>query len=151
MITGFGSEILDRLPADAVAGAPPEQWGSTDPEAVAHWGERLSAFRDTVTRSPMIDPEWLKHESLEMLLESGVGLLLHSWVVDVIADGRELRGAIFQSKQGRRAILAKVIVDTTGDLDVCAAALGGAALKETGRRVPRRSLTAWFAGPRNRL
>jgi hypothetical protein len=60
VITGFASEILDRLPADAVAGAPPEQWGSTDAEPVAHWRERLSAFRDTVTWSPMIDPEWLK-------------------------------------------------------------------------------------------
>jgi NADPH-dependent 2,4-dienoyl-CoA reductase/sulfur reductase-like enzyme len=28
IITGFASEILERLPADAVAGAPQEQWGS---------------------------------------------------------------------------------------------------------------------------
>ena len=48
--------------------------------------------------------------------------MLHAWVVDAIVDGDELRGAIFESKQGRRAILAKVVVDTTGDLDVCAAA-----------------------------
>jgi NADPH-dependent 2,4-dienoyl-CoA reductase/sulfur reductase-like enzyme len=95
VITGFASEILDRLPAGAVAGAPPEQWGSTDPEQVAHWRERLSAFREVVTWSPMIDPEWLKYESVELLREAGVGLLLHSWVVDVLAEGRELRGAIF--------------------------------------------------------
>jgi hypothetical protein len=122
IITGFASEIFDRLPEGAVAGAPPEQWGSTEPEPVAHWRERLSAFRDVVTWSPMIDPEWLKYESVEMLQEAGVRLLLHSLVVDTIADGRELRGAIFESKQGRRAILAKVIVDASGDLDVCAAA-----------------------------
>jgi hypothetical protein len=122
IITGFASEILDRLPEGAVAGAPPEQWGSTEAEPVAHWRERLSAFRDVVTWSPMIDPEWLKFESVQMLDEAGVRLLLHSWVVDVVADGRELRGAIFESKQGRRAILAKVIVDCSGDLDVCAAA-----------------------------
>ena len=122
IITGFASEILDRLPEGAVAGAPPEQWGSTEAEPVAHWRERLSAFRDVVTWSPMIDPEWLKFESAQMLDEAGVRLLLHSCVVDVVADGRELRGAIFESKQGRRAILAKVIVDCSGDLDVCAAA-----------------------------
>jgi hypothetical protein len=122
IITGFASEILDRLPAGAVAGAPPEQWGSTDPEQVAHWRERLSAFRDVVTWSPMIDPEWLKYESVELLQEAGVRLLLHSWVVDTIVEDRELRGAIFESKQGRRAILAKVVVDCSGDLDVCAAA-----------------------------
>jgi hypothetical protein len=122
IITGFASEILDRLPEGAVAGAPPEQWGSTEAEPVAHWRERLSAFRDVVTWSPMIDPEWLKFESVQMLDEAGVRLLLHSWVVDVVSDGRELRGAIFESKQGRRAILAKVLVDCSGDLDVCAAA-----------------------------
>jgi hypothetical protein len=122
IITGFASEILDRLPEGAVAGAPQEQWGSTEAEPVAHWRERLSAFRDVVTWSPMIDPEWLKYESVELLQEAGVRLLLHSWVVDVLADGRALRGAIFESKQGRRAVLAKMIVDASGDLDVCAAA-----------------------------
>jgi FAD dependent oxidoreductase len=125
VICGFGSEILDRLPKDAVAGAPPELWGSTDPQAVAHWRERLSAFRDTVCRSPMIDPEWLKIASHELLVEEGVRVLLHSWVVAAVADGDQVRGAIFESKEGRRAVLAKVVVDATGDLDVCAQAGGG--------------------------
>src|SRR3954469_20317269 len=120
VITGFGSEILDRLPADAVAGAPPEQWGSTEPDAVAHWGERLSAFRDTVTRSPMIDPEWLKLVSADLLDQEGVRLLLHSWVVGTLVEDGAVRGVLFESKQGRRAILAKVVVDASGDLDVCA-------------------------------
>ncbi|HET7119897.1 MAG TPA: FAD-dependent oxidoreductase [Solirubrobacterales bacterium] len=122
VIAGFASEILERMPAGAVAGAPPEQWGSTDPALVAHWHDRASALRGVVTWSPMIDPEWLKFESLQMLDEAGVRLLLHSWVVDAIGDGRELRGVIFESKQGRRAILAKVVVDCSGDLDVAAAA-----------------------------
>jgi 2-polyprenyl-6-methoxyphenol hydroxylase-like FAD-dependent oxidoreductase len=120
VITGFASEILDRLPADAVAGAPPEQWGSTDADEVAHWRERLSAFRDVVTWSPMIDPEWLKLESAELLREAGARLLLHSWVVGTLAEGRRVRGVVFESKEGRRAILAKAVVDATGDLDVCA-------------------------------
>jgi hypothetical protein len=122
VITGFASEILERLPEDAIAGAPPDLWGSTDHDAVAHWRERLSAFRDTVTWSPMIDPEWLKVVSTDLVLEAGARLLLHSWVVAPILDGRTLRGALFESKEGRCAILAKVVVDATGDLDVCAGA-----------------------------
>jgi hypothetical protein len=122
VITGFASEIMDRLPEDAVAGAPRDQWGSTDPGAVAHWRERLSAFRDVVTWSPMIDPEWLKYVSAELLLAAGVKFLLHSWVVASVVDGRTLRGVIFESKEGRRAVLAKSIVDASGDLDVCATA-----------------------------
>ncbi len=122
VIAGFASEILGRLPQDALAGAPSEAWGSANPELVAHWRERLGAFRDVVTWSPMIDPEWLKLVSSELLEEVGVRQLLHCWVVDSVVDGRELRGVIFESKEGRRAVLARVVIDATGDLDVCARA-----------------------------
>jgi hypothetical protein len=125
VIAGIGAELLERLPAGALAGPGPELWGSTDPEQVAHWRERLSAFRETVCRSPMIDPEWLKITSHELLVSEGVRVLLHSWVVAAISDEGTVRGVIFESKQGRRAILAKVVVDATGDLDVIAQA-GGA-------------------------
>ncbi|WP_214401623.1 FAD-dependent oxidoreductase [Pseudonocardia lacus] len=154
VIAGIGAELLERLPEGALAGPGPELWGSTDPEQVAHWRERLSAFRDTVCRSPMIDPEWLKIVSHEALVGEGVRVLLHSWVVAAITDGEggeggggTVRGAIFESKQGRRAILAKVVVDATGDLDVVAQA-GGAfvtdALKDgTGGNVQHTINTAF--------
>jgi hypothetical protein len=125
VIAGFGQELLDRLPADAVAGAPREQWGSTDPDAVAHWRERQGAFRGVVTWSPMIDPEWLKYVSAELLLSAGVRFLFHSWVVASVVEDRALGGVIFESKEGRRAVLAKSIVDASGDLDVCAGAGAG--------------------------
>ena len=119
VITGIGSELLERLPAEAVAGAPAELWGSTDEEQAAHWRERQGAFRGVVTRSPMIDPEWLKLVSAELLAEAGVRFLLHSWAVDAVRDGSRVSGVVFESKQGRRAILADVVIDATGDLDVC--------------------------------
>ncbi len=118
VIDGIGSEILDRLPEGAVAGAPRAEWGSTEPEPVAYWRERQGAFRDTVTRSPMIDPEWLKYLSQEMLIEAGVKFLLHSWVAEPLLDGRVVRGVTFESKEGRRAVLADVVIDATGDLDL---------------------------------
>ncbi|MBV9941620.1 MAG: FAD-dependent oxidoreductase [Solirubrobacterales bacterium] len=49
-------------------------------------------------------------------------LLLHSWAAEPLLDGRHVRGVTFESKQGRRAILAEVIIDATGDLDLCARA-----------------------------
>ena len=97
----------------------PRLWGSTEEEAVGHWRERQGAFRGIVTQSPMIDPEWLKLASAEMLAEAGVRFLLHSWVVDAVREGSRVEGAVFESKQGRRAILADVVIDATGDLDVC--------------------------------
>ena len=119
VIDGFAREILDQLPESAVAGAPESQWGSEDEAAVAHWGGRQGAFRGVVTWSPMIDPEWLKLASVELLAAAGVRFLLHSWAVDVVRDGSDVSGVIFESKQGRRALLADVVVDATGDLDVC--------------------------------
>jgi 2-polyprenyl-6-methoxyphenol hydroxylase-like FAD-dependent oxidoreductase len=119
VIAGFGSELLERLPPEAIAGAPEELWGSTDETAAQHWRERQGAFRGVVTWSPMIDPEWLKLASAELLADAGVRFLLHSWAVDAVRDGSRVDGVVFESKQGRRAILADVVIDATGDLDVC--------------------------------
>lgn len=122
VIAGYAGDILERLPESAVHGPPPELWGSKDPAAVKHWKPRLNAFRETVTWSPTVDPEWLKIASLELLGEAKAQLLLHSWAVQTIVEDGAVRGVIFESKQGRRAILAKVVVDATGDLDLCALA-----------------------------
>jgi 2-polyprenyl-6-methoxyphenol hydroxylase-like FAD-dependent oxidoreductase len=119
VIDGFAREILEQLPDHAVAGAPEDQWGSQDDAAVAHWGGRQGAFRGVVTWSPMIDPEWLKLASVELLAAAGVRFLFHSWAADVVRDGSDVSGVIFESKQGRRALLARVVIDATGDLDVC--------------------------------
>jgi FAD dependent oxidoreductase len=50
----------------------------------------------------MIDPEWLKYLSAEMLIEAGVKFLLHSWVADPLVEDRRLRGVTFESKEGPR-------------------------------------------------
>jgi FAD dependent oxidoreductase len=122
VIAGYAQEILERLPRDAVAGARPEDWGSKDPALSAYWGQRLGSFRNTVTWSPLIDPEWLKLASLDLAREVGVRLCLHAWAVAPIMDGRRVRGAVFESKEGRQAIFAGVVVDASGDGDLFAQA-----------------------------
>jgi hypothetical protein len=123
VIAGYAVDALDRLPEGAVFGPARELWGSTDEEPVAYWRRRLNAFRNTVTWSPVVDPEWLKVVSLELLQEAGARLLLHSWAVQAIVEDGRVGGVVFESKQGRRAIFADVVVDASGDLDICA--LGG--------------------------
>jgi 2-polyprenyl-6-methoxyphenol hydroxylase-like FAD-dependent oxidoreductase len=122
VISGYGAEVLDRMPTDTVYGPAPELWGSHDPAEVAYWKQRQKAFRDTVTWSPTVDPEWLKLASLDLLREAGARLLLHSWMSAALVEDGRVRGVVFESKQGRRAILAKVVVDASGDLDVLARA-----------------------------
>jgi FAD-dependent oxidoreductase family protein len=122
VIAGFARDILERLPSDGVAGAPQAQWGSRDPELNAYWRQRLGSFRDTVTWSPVVDPEWLKVESLRLMLESHVGLVFHAWFSTPIVEGNSVKGVVFESKEGRQAIFADVVVDATGDGDVFARA-----------------------------
>lgn len=73
-------------------------------------------------KNPTVDAEALKYIMLEMVAEAGVKVLLHCWGVDAIMNGNSVCGAVFESKSGRQAILAKTVVDATGDGDVFAAA-----------------------------
>ena len=120
VIRGIAEELLDRLPKDAILGPPRDDWGSRDEAAVSQWTKRYSAFHGIVTWAPMIDPEWLKLASFDMVLGAGIDLLLHSWIVGPLVEDGKAAGAIFESKQGRMAIKAKVVVDTTGDGDLFA-------------------------------
>ena len=72
--------------------------------------------------NPTVDAEALKQVTVEMVIEAGIDVFLHSWAVDAIMDGNVVRGVVFESKSGRQAILANQVVDTTGDGDIFAAA-----------------------------
>lgn len=67
---------------------------------------------------PVVDPEAAKYVLDEMILEAGVKMLYHTWATNVIMDGNALKGVYVESKSGRMAILAKVVVDCTGDGDI---------------------------------
>ena len=146
VIRGFAEEFLDRLPADAVAGPPRSAWGSRDPGLAAHWGQRTAAFHGVVTWSPTCDPEAMKSAAQEMLLEAGVEILFHAWgAAPVVRDGA-VRGAVFESKGGRRAVLAPVVVDATGDGDLFHRAGAASADDIDERDIHHCINTAWLFG-----
>lgn len=122
VIRGFAEELFDRLPADAVAGPAPDDWGSTDAAKASHWSFRTAAYHGVVTWSPTIDPERLKLLSQELVIERGVKLVYHSWACMPLVEGGKVCGATFESKEGRMAIRARVVVDATGDGDLFARA-----------------------------
>ncbi len=68
------------------------------------------------------DPEAFKEVAVDLLRAAGVEILNYTWVVDPVMDGRRIRGVVVQNKSGRQAILARSVVDATGDADVAAAA-----------------------------
>lgn len=84
------------------------------------------------------DPEALKLVLIEMVRECGLGLLLHSFLVDAVADGSTIQAIQVANKAGLEIIPAKCFVDCTGDADLAARA--GAAFvhgrEEDGRTQP---------------
>lgn len=73
-------------------------------------------------RTALIDTEKQKALYLDMLQEAGVTLRLYSMVCDVMVEEGAVCGVILQSKRGREAVKARVVIDATGDGDVAARA-----------------------------
>ena len=69
-----------------------------------------------------INPEILQIVYLEMLREANVEILLYTMISDVICEDGVVKGVVIESKSGREVILAKRVVDGTGDGDVAAKA-----------------------------
>jgi hypothetical protein len=53
-----------------------------------------------------------------MVNEAGVKTYLDSWGTMPIMEGNKAVGVVFESKSGRQAIMAKVVIDSTGDGDL---------------------------------
>ena len=66
----------------------------------------------------IINTDKTKLEMLEMLNEANAKWRLLTTFSDVIMDGSKVTGVIVESKAGREAIFAKVVIDATGDGDV---------------------------------
>lgn len=98
IIQGLPQKFIERL--RLVKGASEHRW------CPLHMGITL------------VEPEAVKTVALQMLTEAGVEVTFYTVCADVIMDGDTIRGVITESKGGREAILAKIVVDCTGDADV---------------------------------
>lgn len=68
------------------------------------------------------DPETWRHVTDDLVLDSGSDILFHTQVVATLVEDDAVRGVVIENKSGRFAILAKVVIDATGDGDVAARA-----------------------------
>lgn len=75
-----------------------------------------------VNHYQVLDTEVFKHIADLMIQEADIVPLLHTQIVDVIVEDGSITGVITESKSGRQAILAKRVIDATGDGDVAARA-----------------------------
>lgn len=81
-------------------------------------GDGAIVCRDSKVYQPTVDPEAAKVLMDDMIQEAKVDLFFHCWGVDVIQSGNAVQGVVFESKEGRKAILANVVIDATGDGDI---------------------------------
>lgn len=66
----------------------------------------------------MIDPEMVKIVAEDMLFEKGVKVYYHVVGATVLKEGDEIKGVFLEGKEGREVILAKVVIDCSGDADI---------------------------------
>jgi ribulose 1,5-bisphosphate synthetase/thiazole synthase len=112
------------------------QPGTVDVEGIGiEFEDRAKKFDSSAdepqSMSQAINAEMFKVVADNWIEECGIKPMLHSLAVDVIRDGKALKGIIVQNKSGRQAILAKRIIDATGDADI--ANLAGVPIKKTPR------------------
>ena len=81
-----------------------------------------AAMPEPQSLSHALDAEMFKYVADVLVQEAGVQPLLHRMCVAPIIENGAIRGVITESKSGREAILAKRVIDSTGDADVAARA-----------------------------
>ena len=97
--------------------------GTTDVEGIGiEFEQRARAMgateREPQSASEALEPELFKVVADTLVQEAGVEPILHCLAVEpVVADGLVL-GVVTESKSGRQAILAKRVIDATGDADI---------------------------------
>jgi ribulose 1,5-bisphosphate synthetase/thiazole synthase len=90
-----------------------------------------AALPEPQSLSHALDAEMFKYLADVLVHESGVEPMLHRTFVAPIVENGTIRGIITESKAGREAILAKRVIDGTGDADVATRA--GARVHKTPR------------------
>jgi hypothetical protein len=129
VIFGLTQELIDRLDTRGAVSYPARKdWGTSERKVIDYYldanlggfyvRQDLNPHAERVLYTAVVDPEIFKDELNRVVAESGAELLLHSWGVAPIMDGHTVKGVFFENKSGRQAVLANVVIDSTGDGDV---------------------------------
>jgi len=87
-------------------------------EAAGGWNDRGWGKGANYGASGTYDSETAKLTLDRLVVDAGVTPYLFAQVAGVIRDGDRVRGVIIESKEGRQVILAKMVIDSSGDGDV---------------------------------
>lgn len=104
-----------------------------------------AAVPESQSLSYEIDSEGFKLVADRLVEEAGVHGMLHRQFVAPVMEGDRIAGIIVESKAGREAILAGVVIDATGDADVALRA-GAPTLKTPAEHMQAASVMFHLAG-----
>ena len=104
VVGGLCTELEDRLAAEDAIAAPKRH------------GRIVGVPYDSVRLKWILD---------QMVDGHGVQTLLHTQSVAVIADEKRIKAVVIHNKNGRQAIVPRVVIDCSGDGDVAAQAGAG--------------------------
>ena len=107
--------------------------------------EMGAAVPESQSLSYELDSEGFKLVADALVEEAGVGGMLHRGFVSPVMDGNRCAGIIVESKAGREAILAEIVIDATGDADVATRA-GAPAFKTPVEEMQAASVMFHLAG-----
>ncbi len=97
--------------------------GTTDVEGIGiEFEQRAKSLGATSpepqSKSEAINADMFKYVADVLVQEAGVKILLHTVVIDAIIEEDQIKGVIVHNKMGRQAILAKRVIDGSGDADL---------------------------------
>ena len=130
-VRGLQEEWFTRLAKipGAVRAPSLDDIGSQDKALISTWRDLTDCVSrggfggckpSCLVRAVYYEPNHLKIMMDKMLLEHRdvIKVMCHCWFSRPIIEDNQIKGVIFESKEGRKAVLAKVVIDATGDGDV---------------------------------
>lgn len=122
LVSGIMDEWADRLRAkkDGAFGPLRSELGSTDETVLNKYRHHGLFGLGRIRYGMHCDPELLKIVLAQMVQDYHITVYCGCTVCDAVVDQNTVKGVIFESKEGRRAILADMVIDCTGDGDVFA-------------------------------
>ena len=105
---GIGEELILKLLEAGGAVKSPNAYPSV----------KRSDTKGDLSYNFAFDTELFKFITLKMVTEAGAGILFHAFFSDVIMENNTVKGVICETKSGRQAVFAGIVIDASGDGDV---------------------------------
>ena len=128
LVERFGTVGGNIGPAGYICGYKVERdgqrWlrGEGFPQLIEEFFDRYGALLGDQPRNYATMSHAVAHVAFEMLEELGVETMLSAYASDPAMDGNRVAGLFVETKSGRVAVGAKVVIDATGDASIASRA-----------------------------